>query len=228
VCAAYAHKLKTGEGQRVDTSLFEAGIIQTYWQSAIAFATGVSPGPLGSAHPLSAPYQAFETKDGWITLGASNQKTWRQFTEMLDAPEIANDKRFADNTGRMANLPALIAALNPHFKTRTTAEWLELLEAAGVPAGPVLSVAEMHAHPQTVARDMVPVIEHPRAGAVQTVGLPVKFSSTPGEIVQPAPLYGQHSRSILAELGYAKSEIDTLIKESVVAEPAEPVRAGAP
>ena len=104
VCAAYAHKLKTGEGQRVDTSLFEAGIIQTYWQSAIAFATGVSPGPLGSAHPLSAPYQAFETRDGWITLGASNQKTWRQFIEMLDAPDIANDPRFADNAGRMANL----------------------------------------------------------------------------------------------------------------------------
>ena len=121
VCAAYAHKLKTGEGQRVDTSLFEAGIIQTYWQSAIAFATGVSPGPLGSAHPLSAPYQAFETKDGWITLGASNQKTWRQFMEVLGAPDIAGDKRFADNAGRMANLPALIAALNPHFKRRTTA-----------------------------------------------------------------------------------------------------------
>ena len=111
VAAAYAHKLKTGEGQRVDTSLFEAGIIQTYWQSAIAFATGVSPGPLGSAHPLSAPYQAFETKDGWITLGASNQKTWRQFLEVLDAPDIADDPRFADNAGRMANLPALIAAL---------------------------------------------------------------------------------------------------------------------
>jgi crotonobetainyl-CoA:carnitine CoA-transferase CaiB-like acyl-CoA transferase len=228
VCAAYAHKLKTGEGQRVDTSLFEAGIIQTYWQSAIAFATGVSPGPLGSAHPLSAPYQAFETRDGWITLGASNQKTWRQFIEMLDAPDISGDPRFADNSGRMANLPALIAMLTPHFKKRTTADWLEKLERAGVPAGPVLSIAEMHAHPQTIARNMVPVVEHPAAGKVQTIGLPVKFSATPGEIVQPAPLYGQHSRAILAELGYPPAEIDALIEERVVAEPQQPVRAGKP
>ena len=222
VCAAYAHKLKTGEGQRVDTSLFEAGIIQTYWQSAIAFATGVSPGPLGSAHPLSAPYQAFETKDGWITLGASNQKTWRQFMEVLGAPDIAGDKRFADNAGRMANLPALIAALNPHFKRRTTAQWLEVLERAGVPAGPVLSVGEMHAHPQTIARNMVPQVEHPKAGRVQTIGLPVKFSATPGEIVQPAPLYGQHSRAILAEFGYTPAEIDALVTDGVVAEPSQP------
>jgi crotonobetainyl-CoA:carnitine CoA-transferase CaiB-like acyl-CoA transferase len=228
VCAAYAHKLKTGEGQRVDTSLFEAGIIQTYWQSAIAFATGVSPGPLGSAHPLSAPYQAFETKDGWITLGASNQKTWGQFIAMLGAPDIVDDPRFADNTGRMANLPALVAALDPHFRQRTTADWLEMLAAAGVPAGPVLSVAEMHAHPQTLARNMVPEVEHPRAGRVQTIGLPVKFSAAPGEVAEPAPLYGQHSRAILADLGYTPAEIDALIAESVVAEPAELVRAGQP
>jgi crotonobetainyl-CoA:carnitine CoA-transferase CaiB-like acyl-CoA transferase len=135
ICAAYAHKLRTGQGQRVDTSLFEAGIVQTYWQSAIAFATGVSPGPLGSAHPLSAPYQAFETSDGWITLGTSNQKTWQQFIEVLDAPEIAGDARFSDNAGRMANLPQLVAALAPHFKRRATAEWLAILGKAGVPAG---------------------------------------------------------------------------------------------
>jgi crotonobetainyl-CoA:carnitine CoA-transferase CaiB-like acyl-CoA transferase len=224
VCAAYAHKLRTGEGQRVDTSLFEAGIIQTYWQSAIAFATCVSPGPLGSAHPLSAPYQAFQTRDGWITLGASNQKTWAQFIEMLGAPDIAADPRFADNTGRMANLPALIALLAPRFKERTTAEWLGMLERAGVPAGPVLSVAEMHAHPQTIARNMVPELDHPKAGRIRTIGLPVKFSATPGEVAGPAPLYGQHSRAILADLGYAPAEIDALIAERVVAEPHESFR----
>jgi crotonobetainyl-CoA:carnitine CoA-transferase CaiB-like acyl-CoA transferase len=221
VCAAYAHKLKTGEGQRVDTSLFEAGIVQTYWQSAIAFATGVSPGPLGSAHPLSAPYQAFETRDGWITLGASNQKTWRQFTELLGAPDITGDPRFADNSGRMANLPVLVAALAPRFRERTTAEWLKMLERAGVPAGPVLSVAQMHAHPQAIARNMVPFVEHPKAGRMQTIGLPVKFSATPGETIEPAPLYGQHSRAILSELGYATAEIDALIEESVITESQE-------
>lgn len=220
VAAAYAHKLKTGQGQRVDTSLFEAGITHTYWQSAICFATGVPPGPLGSAHPLSAPYQAFETSDGWITLGASNQKTWGQFLQMLDAPELARDSRFVDNAGRMANLPELVAELAPRFKTRTTKDWLDRLEKAGVPAGPVLSIAEMHAHPQTIARDMVPVVSHPVAGDVQTIGLPVKFSATPGKVAQAAPLLGQHTREVLSQAGYSSAEIDTLISEGAAAQAA--------
>lgn len=216
VCAAYIHKLKTGEGQRVDTSLFEAGITHTYWQSAIAFATGVSPGPMGSAHPLSAPYQAFPTKDGWINLGASNQRTWLKLVEVLDDAELAADPRFKDNAGRMGNLPALVEVLTKHFKKRTTAEWLALLERAGVPAGPVLSIREMHAHPQTIAREMVPEVEHPVAGKVQTIGLPVKFSKTPGKVAAPAPLFGQHTREVLAELGYSSDEIEKLIAERAV------------
>ncbi len=217
VCAAYIHKLKTGEGQRVDTSLFEAGITHTYWQSAIAFATGVSPGPMGSAHPLSAPYQAFPTKDGWINLGASNQRTWLKLVEVLDDPELAADPRFKENAGRMGNVPALVEALTKHFKKRTTAEWLALLERAGVPAGPVLSIREMHAHPQTIAREMVPEVEHPVAGKVQTIGLPVKFSKTPGKVANPAPVFGQHTREVLAELGYSAEEIEKLIAERAVA-----------
>jgi crotonobetainyl-CoA:carnitine CoA-transferase CaiB-like acyl-CoA transferase len=228
VAAAYAHKLKSGQGQRVDISLFEAGITQTYWQSAIALATGVSPGPLGSAHPLSAPYQAFETSDGWITLGASNQKTWLAFLTALDAPDIAGDKRFADNAGRMANLPALVDLLTPHFRQRTTAQWLSLLEKAGVPAGPVLSVTEMHAHPQARARDMVPMVEHAVAGKVQTLGLPVKFSATPGGVVSGAPTLGQHSRDVLAEAGYSPREIDDLIEAGVVGQPSRPMQADKP
>ncbi|HWB46707.1 MAG TPA: CoA transferase [Hyphomicrobiaceae bacterium] len=224
IAAAYAHKLRTGQGQRVDTSLLEAGIIQTYWQSAIAFATGVSPGPLGSAHPLSAPYQAFEPKDGWITLGASNQKTWLKFLEVLDAPDIASDTRFADNAGRMTHLAELVAALQPHFKRRTTAEWLGVLERAGVPAGPVLSVKEMHTHPQTIARDMVPTLDHPVAGRMQTIGLPIKFSETPGTRPAAAPVYGEHSRQILEEAGYGASEIEEIINTGVAVAPLQPKR----
>jgi crotonobetainyl-CoA:carnitine CoA-transferase CaiB-like acyl-CoA transferase len=202
--------------------LFEAGIIQTYWQSAIAFATGQSPGPLGSAHPLSAPYQAFQTADGWITLGASNQKTWAAFLSVLDAPEIAGDARFADNAGRMSHRPELVAMLDRHFKRRTTAQWLELLEKAGVPAGPVLSIPEMHAHPQTVARNMVPTVKHDTIGDVRTIGLPVKFSGSPGLSARGAPTLGQHTREVLAEAGYDDAEIACLFEEDVVAEPRQP------
>ena len=138
---------------------------------------------------------------------------------MLDAPAIASDARFSDNAGRMANLPQLVAALAPHFKRRTTAEWLAILEKAGVPAGPVLSIQEMHAHPQTKAREMVPVVDHAIAGKVQTLGLPIKFSGTPGAIVRGAPVYGQHSRELLREAGYQDSEIEDLLVENVVAEP---------
>jgi crotonobetainyl-CoA:carnitine CoA-transferase CaiB-like acyl-CoA transferase len=216
VAAAYAHKLKTGQGQKVDTSLLEAGIVHTYWQSAIAFATGTPPGPLGSAHPLSAPYQAFQTKDGWINLGASNQKIWLKFIEKIAMPGLADDPRFRTNIERMANLPALIEVLSPTFRERTTTEWLTLLEEAGVPAGPVLSVTEMHAHPQTVARAMVPEVNHPVAGPVKTIGLPVKFSATPGRVAIAAPIFGQHTRDVLAEAGYAPSEIDALVASGAV------------
>ena len=216
VAAAYAHKLKTGEGQRVDTSLLEAGIVHTYWQSAIAFATGVAPGPLGSAHPLSAPYQAFETRDGWINLGASNQKIWLQFVAVIGAPQLAEDPRFRTNADRMGHLPDLVAALTPYFKTRTTADWLAILEQAGVPAGPVLSVTEMHAHPQTIARNMVPEVTHPVAGTGKTIGLPVKFSATPGAVTRPGPLFGQHTREVLAEAGLTPDEIEALISSGAV------------
>jgi crotonobetainyl-CoA:carnitine CoA-transferase CaiB-like acyl-CoA transferase len=202
VCAAYACRLKTGEGQRVDTSLFEAGIVHTYWQSAIAFATGVSPGPMGSAHPLNAPYQAFETADGWINVGAANQRNWERLAAALGAPDLVDDVRFATNRARMQNLPVLAEELTPLFRARSTGEWLQALEEADVPAGPVLSIAAMHCDPQTLAREMVVEGTHPVAGTTKSIGPPVKFSATPGGINRPAPLLGEHTREILAELGY--------------------------
>ncbi|MCZ6610719.1 MAG: CaiB/BaiF CoA-transferase family protein [Alphaproteobacteria bacterium] len=216
VVAAYAHKLKTGEGQLVDTSLFEAGIIHTYWQSAIGLATGNPPGPMGSAHPMNAPYQAFETADGWITLGAANQKNWLRLLEILEAPEIAEDPRFAQNTDRMAHLRELEDLLNPILAKHSTADWLSRLEEAGVPAGPVFNVNEMHIDPHTLARDMVVEVEHSRLGPVKTLGLPVKFSETPGKVASGAPVYGQHTREVLAEYGYEDSEIDALIDAGAV------------
>jgi crotonobetainyl-CoA:carnitine CoA-transferase CaiB-like acyl-CoA transferase len=210
VMAALVERGKTGQGQKVDTSLFEAGIIHTYWQSAIRLATGVSPGPMGSAHPLNAPYQAYPTADGWINVGAANQSNWLRLLDAIEAPELAEDPRFAANPGRMGNLDELTAVLSAIFKRRTTADWLAVLERAGVPAGPVLTIAEMHDHPQTRARDMVVKVEHEKAGPVETLGLPIKFSRTPGGVRRGAPTFGQDSRALLAELGYGEDEIDRL------------------
>jgi crotonobetainyl-CoA:carnitine CoA-transferase CaiB-like acyl-CoA transferase len=210
VMAALVERGKTGQGQKVDTSLFEAGIIHTYWQSAIRLATGVSPGPMGSAHPLNAPYQAYPTADGWINVGAANQSNWLRLLDAIEAPELAQDPRFAANPGRMGNLDELTAVLSAIFRRRTTADWLAVLERAGVPAGPVLTIAEMHDHPQTRARDMVVKVEHEKAGPVETLGLPIKFSRTPGSVRRGAPTFGQDSRAILAELGYDEEAVERL------------------
>ncbi len=216
IVSAYAHKLKTGEGQVIDTSLFEAGIIHTYWQSAIGLATGIAPDAMGSAHPLNAPYQAFETKDGYITIGAANQKNWLILLGALGRPDLNDDPRFSDNSKRMANLPALEAALTDIFKTKTQAEWLDILDKAGLPAGPVLDVCQMHEDPQAIAREMVTTVEHARLGPVKTLGLPIKFSETPGKVAAAAPIFGQHTREVLTEHGFA-DEIDALYAEGAVA-----------
>ena len=217
VLSAYVHKLKTGEGQIVDTSLFEAGIVHTYWQSAIALATGISPGPMGSAHPLNGPYQAFETSNGWITIGAANQRNWERLLDAMEAPEIAADPRFASNTDRMAHLKALEDVLTPVFKTRTQAEWLERLEKAGVPAGPVMSVTEMFDDPHAQARDMIPTVDHSKLGPVRTLGLPIKLSETPGKVASAAPVFGQHTADVLGEYGYSAEQIAAFADEGAIA-----------
>ena len=215
VLAAYVERLATGRGQKIDTSLFEAGITQSFWQAAMALATGVSPGPLGSAHPMSAPYQAFETSDGWITVGGSNQANWLRLVEIVGLPELAADPRFVENNDRIQNVDELASILGERFKTRPTEEWLELLEEGGVPAGPVASIGEMLRFPQTLARDMVVEVEHSKLGPVQTLGFPVKFSETPASIDRGAPLLGEHTPEVLAELGYTDDEVAELIRSGV-------------
>jgi crotonobetainyl-CoA:carnitine CoA-transferase CaiB-like acyl-CoA transferase len=217
VLGAYTHKLKTGEGQIVDTSLYEAGIIHTYWQSAIALATGVAPGPMGSAHPLNGPYQAFEASDGWFTVGAANQRNWERLLEAMESSELADDPRFKTNIDRMDNLKELEAALAPIFKTRTRAEWLDRMEAAGVPGGPVMDVCEMFEDPHAQARDMIPTVHHQRLGDVKTLGLPIKLSETPGKVATGAPLFGQHTAEVLGEYGFGEDEISGLVDEGAVA-----------
>ena len=216
VAAAYAHQQKTGRGQLVDTSLFEAALQQTFWHAAIHFATGESPGPTGSAHVLSAPYQAFHASDGWVNIGGANQANWERIAEVLGHPEWRADPRFATNTARMENVEALAAAIDAVMAGGTKAEWTARLAAAGVPVGPVHSLAEALAHPQTLARGMVVDLVHPQAGATKAIGCPLHFSATPTQITRPAPLLGEHTREVLAEYGYDDAAIDALIADGVV------------
>jgi len=221
ILAAWAHRLKTGEGQIVDTSLMEAALQQTYWHAAIHFATGESPGPTGSAHILTAPYQAFRAKDGWINIGGANQANWERIAEGLGHPEWRDDARFRTNSDRMANLPALTTLMNAALATRTKAEWIDVFDAAGVPVGPVNSIGEALSHPQALARGMVVDLVHPQAGATKALGCPVHFSATPTSVTRPAPMLGEHTREVLAEAGYSDAEIDAFAAEGVVEAPSD-------
>ena len=216
ILAAYAHKQKTGQGQVVETSLMEAALQQTYWHAAIQFATGTCPGPTGSAHILTAPYQAFHAKDGWINIGGANQANWERIAEVLEHPEWREDPRFATNSDRMSNLDALVEKMNAVLATRSKAEWVEAFDAAGVPVGPVHSIGEALSHPQTLARGMVVDLVHPQAGPTKAVGCPVHFSATPTAITRPAPLLGEHTRELLREYGYSDAEIDRFIADGVI------------
>ncbi len=218
ILAAYIHKLKTGEGQVVDTSLSDAALQQTYWHAAVWFATQKSPEPTGSAHILTAPYQAFEASDGWINIGGANQTNWERICDVLGHPEWKGDARFATNSNRMAHLSELVGLMNAVVRTRTREQWQAAFDSAGVPAGPVHTIGEALSHPQTLARGMVVELDHPQAGATRAVGCPIHFSASPDRSSTPAPLLGQHTREVLREFDLPEAEIDALLAEGVIAE----------
>ena len=216
ILAAYVNRLKTGKGQHVDSSLMEAGVAYTIWESAIYFTSGRLPGPNGSAHQISAPYQALPTSDGYITVGGANQRNWERLCRAIGRAELITDPRFEVNAGRMANRPALEATLGETLKTQPMAHWLSILEAAGVPCGPIYDISQVYADPQVIARDMVVEVEHPTAGTIRNVGIPVKFSETPGNIRRPPPRFGEHTEEVLTEFGYTTDEIDSLRDRGIV------------
>ena len=216
ILAAYVNRLKTGKGQHVDSSLMEAGVAYTLWESAIYFTSGRLPGPNGSAHQISAPYQALPTSDGYITVGGANQRNWERLCRAIGRAELITDPRFEVNAGRMANRPALEATLGETLKTQPMAHWLSVLEAVGVPCGPIYDISQVYADPQVIARDMVVEVEHPTAGTIRNVGIPVKFSETPGNIRRPPPRFGEHTEEVLTEFGYTTDEIDSLRDRGIV------------
>ncbi len=216
ICGAVIQRTRTGEGQYVDTSLYEAGIAHTFWQTAIYMATGEVPQAMGSAHPLSAPYQAFKTRDTWVVVGAANQSSWLKFVEAIEAPQLADDPRFGRPVDRMENLDALVETLNEILSQRTTAEWLSVLEAAGVPAGPVYDIAEMVADPHTQARGMIAKVPAATGGEFAAIGHPIKYSAASTEISRGAPLIGEHTREVLAEYGFSAEETAALQAEGAI------------
>jgi crotonobetainyl-CoA:carnitine CoA-transferase CaiB-like acyl-CoA transferase len=216
ILAAYIHRLQTGEGQYIDTSLFEAGIALSIWESTQYFSTGEIPQPMGSAHRMSAPYEAIRCADGYITLGAANQRTWERFAHAIGLPELINRPEYADDRCRVQNHQQLAQEIEVVTATQPRAYWLRLLEEVGVPGGPILNYAEVFTDPQVQARGMVQEMDHPVGGRIRVLGPAAKLSETPARLTRPAPLYGEHSVEILNEVGYTDTVIRQLAEAGVV------------
>lgn len=216
ILCALEHRERTGEGQFVDVSLLESAMALTVWETAEYWATGRVPGAMGSAHRLSAPYQALRAEDGYFTVGAGNDKLFAALCSAIARPDLPADVRFRSRVERLANRAALIVEIEKVTRTEPAAHWLRRLLEAGVPSGPINNYAEALADPQTLARHMVVELMHPGAGAIKALGVPVKLSDTPGAVDRAAPLLGQHTAEILAELRYSDPDRQALASEGVV------------
>lgn len=216
ILAAYVERLKTGRGQHVETSLLEAGIAYTIWESAVYFATGEPPGPVGSGHLLSTPYQAFPTRDGHVMIGSANQRNWERLCRAIGRADLLDDPRYADNASRRQNQDALVADLEGTFSQRDSAHWLRVLDEAGVPNGPINDMRDVYDDPQVAARGMMEEMEHPVAGTTKHIGIPLKLSATPGSIRKPSPVLGQHTDEVLAEHGFGPDEVAQLRESGAV------------
>ena len=215
ILTAYIARGESGRGQYIDTSLFEGALALSIWETAELWATGRVPQPFGSAHRLSAPYQALRTRDGHLTVGGNNQRLWARLCKALDRDELIEDERFETNELRMANIAELVGELESVLVERDTDDWVELLLAEGVPAGPINDYKQVFEDPHTLAREMLVEMEHPVEGTVRGLGIPFKLSETPGEIRRAAPLLGEHGAEVLAEVGYSEEQIAELDQVTV-------------
>jgi formyl-CoA transferase len=198
--AALLARARTGRGQRVDTSLFESALGLSIWEATEFWATGEAPLPLGSAHRLSAPYQAFHASDGALTIAALTAPHWERLCAVLGRPELVNDERYASNGDRLQHRESLTADIERALANGTVDEWVTRLLAAGIPCGPILDYDQVFAAPHTAARRMVEVVEHPVEGRVRTLGFPIKLSDTPARIRRSPPLLGEHTEAVLTAL----------------------------
>ena len=216
VLTAYIARQSTGRGQYIDTSLFEGALALSIWETAELWATGRIPQPFGSAHRLTAPYQALRTRDGYINVGANNQRLWKRLCTAIGREELMEDERFATNERRMANREELARELESTLRERTTGEWMEVLLEVGFPAGPIYNYGQVFEDEHTLAREMMVEMEHPVEGTVRGLGIPVKLSETPGAVPRAAPLLGEHTRETLRRLGYSEEKIAELEEREAI------------
>lgn len=214
---ALYHREKSGHGQMIDVGMLDCQL--AVLENAIAryMVTGTAPQPMGSRHPSIAPFEAFNAKDGSLIIGAGNDKLFEKLCKVIDQPGLAQDSRFATNAMRTQNVRQLKELLDAAFVHKTVDEWLQVMEDAGIPCGPINTMDRVVKNPQIAARDMLVGTEHPVAGMVKMAGIPIKLSDTPGAVEQPAPLLGQHTEEILQEfLGLSVQEINKLRENKVI------------
>lgn len=207
---------RTGRGQYLDISLVDAGLAWTVWESGAYFASGEVPEAAGTRHRRSAPYQAFRTADGYVTIGAANQRLWVRLTGVLERPEWLEDPRFATNELRIEHLAELERLIEEITVRRTTAQWLAVLDEAGIPCGQVLTYDETLSDPHVLSRDMVVELEHPLIGPMRTIAPPTKFSGMPFLVRSPAPWLGQHTAEVLREIGVDDGDLADLFSDGVL------------
>lgn len=217
ILGAFIGKLRHGKGQYVETSLLEAGLAWTHWESGAFFGGGEEPLATGTRHRRSTPYQAYRTQDGYVTVGANNNKLWANFCNITcNKPEWLADPRFADLPSRLKNIDALEAEIEKVFATRPTAHWVEKLDEAQVPGGPVYTYRQILDDAHIKARNMVVEYDHPKIGRMKSIGMPVKSSGELTAIRQPAPWLGQHSGELARLAGLADADVEALFAEGVL------------
>lgn len=217
ILAAHIHQLKTGEGQHIDISLAECGLPWFVWEAAAYFVKGIVPAATGSRHRFDAPYQAFKTADGYIILGAANQRTWERLCrDVIGRPDLVDDPRFLTNSERMENVAELEPLIEAEFAKADAQTWIERCAAASVPCGPINDFAQAMNDPHFLARAMVEEVEHPVFGRMKMIGMPAKFSKTPGSIRTSAPTMGRDTDAVLQDLGLSQDQVRDLRTSGVV------------
>jgi crotonobetainyl-CoA:carnitine CoA-transferase CaiB-like acyl-CoA transferase len=208
---------RTGKGQYVDVGMLDAVVSLLTYQAGIHFTTGATPRRAGNRHPSIAPYDTYAASDGTLVLAVGNDGQWQTFCRLTGETALGSDERFTTNAARVLHEPQLRAVLARLMVTRARHEWIELLVPAGVPCASVRTLDEVLRDPQVAAREMIQVIDHPAAGALTLLGIPIKLSDTPGAIRRPPPRLGEHTAAVLVELaGLTETEVGTLAGAGVV------------